>query len=51
MTLVVVVLAASSVPKEKSVQKRTVEEWISHHDRELNTSLWLMFDMANRLQV
>ncbi len=50
MTLVVVVLAAR-FQKKRAVTKRTVKEWISQHDRKLNTALWLKFDMANRLQV
>ena len=37
--------------KRRPVQRRTVEKWIAENDRELNTSLWLKFEMADREHV
>lgn len=37
--------------KRRAVQRRTVEKWITENDRELNTSVWLKFDMADREHV
>ena len=33
------------------MQRRTVEKWITENDRELNTSVWLKFEMADREHV
>ena len=38
-------------PKRRIIQRRTVEKWITENDRELNTTLWLKFDMADREHV
>ena len=43
--------SSSSLPKKRAVQKKTVEEWISQHDKLLNTSVWLKFDTADRHHV
>ena len=40
--------SSSSLPKRRPVQRRTVEKWIVENDRELNTSVWLKFEMADR---
>ena len=40
--------SSTSVPKKQAVQKWTIEEWISQHDKQLNTSIWLKFSMADR---
>ena len=37
--------------KKRAVPRATVEKWIVEHDRELDTSLWLKFDMADREHV
>ena len=43
---------SSNTPaKRRAVQRRTVEKWITENDRELNTTLWLKFDMADREHV
>ena len=43
--------SSSSLPKRRPVQRRTVEKWIVEIDCELNTSVWLKFEMADREHV
>ena len=38
-------------PKRRPVQRKTVEKWIAEQDKELNTSVWLKFEMADREHV
>ena len=33
--------------KKRAVYRKTVEKWVVENDRELNTFVWLKFDMAN----
>ena len=40
--------AGSSAAKRRSVQTRTVEKWKLENDRQLNTSTWLCYEMADR---
>ena len=37
--------------KKCAVYRKTVEKWVVENDRELNTSVWLKFDMADRNHV
>ena len=43
--------SSSSLPKRRPVKRRTVEKWIVENGRELNTSVWLKFEMADREDV
>ena len=39
-------LCSDPPTKEHSVQKKTIDKWLVENDKELNTSIWLMFETA-----
>ena len=41
---------SSSVPlaKRGSINKRTADKWLAEYDKELNTSVWLRYELADR---
>ena len=41
----------SEAPKRRAVQKKTVQEWISHYDKQYNTTVWLKYDTVDRNHV
>ena len=34
-------------PAKREVNKRTVDKWLAEYDRELNTSVWLRYELAD----
>ena len=38
-------------PTKREVNKRTVDKWLAEYDRELNTSVWLRYELADRDRV
>ncbi len=37
-----------SRPKRRAVSTKTVDKWILEHDKTLNTSTWLEYEVENR---